>query len=192
MYKTHDNSGTPLLRRAEVALLTGIKSLPHTQKELQALMNMLTTERPYIESITIGHGRDQASTIVARELASLWEATGGFVLKIIDWPEEAASWFKPAKRFTDETPDAWIVTGPILGWAQMSCRLKRSTDWDPSKTFGFSSVADSRFFNIVGLRTLEGMRGVLNDGTSWRLSDGQFITYPNESEYRSSLNNKSQ
>ncbi|QQP10661.1 hypothetical protein FJQ98_15490 [Lysinibacillus agricola] len=41
-------------------------------------MNILTTEQPYIESITIGHGRDLASTIAARELARLWEVKGGF------------------------------------------------------------------------------------------------------------------
>lgn len=80
--------------------------------------------------------------------------TGGEVLAVVNWPEEAASWLRPATRFTELNPDVWVVAGALLGWAQMSRRLRHSTSWDPRRTYEVASLADERLIRCVGGQTL--------------------------------------
>ncbi|WP_406324622.1 hypothetical protein [Streptomyces sp. NBC_01637] len=60
---------------------------------------------------------------------------------MVDWPESAASWLRPATRLTSETPDAWVVAAAPLGFAQLARRLRRSTDWAPDRTVAFASTS---------------------------------------------------
>ncbi|MCD9025569.1 hypothetical protein [Cohnella silvisoli] len=158
----------------------------HTDNEISALMSLITSSYPPIETIVIGHGREIASVEAAQVFARHWEArgggsnTGGVVLAMVSWPEEAASWLRPANRFTELKPDGWIVTGALLGWAQMSRRLRHSTSWDPRRTYGFASLADSRIIRCVGGETLEGMRGVWSDGNMWLIENEQLISYSSD------------
>ncbi|WP_366592269.1 hypothetical protein [Bacillus subtilis] len=176
---------SPLIDLKGQSILKQIKRPnPPTEKEIDALMTMLMTEKAPIETITIGHGRDNVSKEIASTFADLWEirggigGTGGCVLDIVDWPEEAASWLRPAKRFANGSSDAWIVTGSLLGWIQMSRRLHKETNWKPEKTFGFSSLADFRMVKYGWETTFEGMKGVLANGGSWKITRGELITYP--------------
>ncbi|MEU7739306.1 hypothetical protein [Nonomuraea sp. NPDC049158] len=144
----------------------------HTAAELAELLGLLAAARPRAETVVIGHGRDAAPT--AEAFADAWEsgpqtdsAWEGTVLAVVDWPEEAASWLRQARRFVAGPPDAWVVAGAPLGWARMSERLRQSTDWDPSRTFGFASTARAVALTAPG--TLEGMRGADTDGTTWRI-----------------------
>ncbi|QWF81531.1 hypothetical protein [Amycolatopsis sp. CA-230715] len=82
-------------------------------------------------AITIGSSRDAPSKAAAAEFAASWH---GIVLAVVDWPEEAASWLRHARRFTRGGPDAWVVVADGLGWARMVDRLARSTGWDPART----------------------------------------------------------
>lgn len=91
------------------------------------------------EVLTIGHGRDEPSRKLALAFGEAWEADGGQVLAIVDWPEEAASWLRQARRFAAGPPDAWLVVGPGRGWEQMRKRLLASTEWDPDRTFSAAS-----------------------------------------------------
>ncbi|MEV1240484.1 hypothetical protein [Nonomuraea sp. NPDC049750] len=164
----------------------------HTAAELAGLLSQLTAARPRVTAIVIGHGRDAA--LSAKAFAAAWEsgpqadsvwesgtqadspwqggaqmdiAWEGTVLAVVDWPEEAASWLRQARRFVAGPPDAWVVAGAPLGWARMSERLRQSTDWDPGRTFGFASTAQAVALAPPG--TLEGMRGADTDGTTWRI-----------------------
>ncbi|WP_375347364.1 hypothetical protein ACEWPB_28905 (plasmid) [Priestia megaterium] len=177
-------SGSPLIQQDEISLLRQVESpLPHTEKEIATLMNLLTSADQPIESIMIGHGRDTASKKAANTLAKWWEmsggidGTGGYVLDVVDWPEEAASWLRHATRFTHGNPDAWVVTGPLVGWIQMSRRLYKDTEWNPKKTFGFASLADHCVVKFAGGIILEGMRGALSDGGTWKIINGQLSTH---------------
>ena len=116
----------------------------HTCDEITALTALLTSSRPRIESITIGGGRTPSARAGAEAMARRWQTMGGHVLDVVDWPEDAASWLRQARRFTRETPDAWVVTGPAAGWERMSRRLRLSTDWDPARTFVAGALADGR------------------------------------------------
>jgi hypothetical protein len=146
----------------------------HTAAELTALIDLLHRQRPKIETITIGHGRDTASTAAAEAFTDAWNGAGGHILAVVDWPEEAASWLRPARRLAAGNPDAWVVAGAPLGWAQMSRRLRHSTGWDPHRTFGFAAIP--RSVTLAGPGTLEGLRGVTADGGSWEIGR-HLITY---------------
>ncbi|MER6942853.1 Ada metal-binding domain-containing protein [Nonomuraea sp. NPDC000554] len=143
----------------------------HTDAELGALIGLLERERPRVRAVVVGHGRDAASTTAAEAFARAWD---GDLLAVVDWPEEAASWLRQARRFASGEPDAWVVAGAPLGWARMSRRLRLSTAWDPARTFGFASVA--RAVALAPPGTMEGVRGADPDGRAWRIGRN-LITY---------------
>ncbi|HUR05017.1 MAG TPA: Ada metal-binding domain-containing protein [Nonomuraea sp.] len=154
----------------------------HTAAELTGLLGLLAAARPHVETVVIGHGRDAGPS--AEAFANAWKSGAwkgaqegglwdgdtwqGTVLAVVDWPEEAASWLRQARRFAAGPPDAWVVAGAPLGWARMSERLRQSTDWDPARTFGFAPTAQAVALAAPG--TLEGMRGADTDGTTWRIT----------------------
>jgi hypothetical protein len=51
-------------------------------------------------------------------------------LDMVDWPAQAASWLRPARRLTACEPDLWMVSDTPTGRAQMARRLGASTDRD--------------------------------------------------------------
>ncbi|MFD0279870.1 hypothetical protein ACFVHB_39085 [Kitasatospora sp. NPDC127111] len=149
---------------------------PHTDAELAALLGLLTAPRARIRTIVAGHGRDAASTAAATAFADAWRERGGVVLAVVDWPEDAASWLRPARRFTAVAPDAWVVAAGPRGWARMGRRLRHSTDWDPARTFGFASTGTVTAVELAGATTLQGMRGATSDGGTWEIG-GELITF---------------
>lgn len=121
---------------AAYARWKGRPPAPHTEAELADLLRRLAGRR----TLAIGHGRDRASTAAAHALAAAWP---GEVVAVVSWPEQAASWLRPARRLTEHAPDAWVVAGSAPGWAGMRERLLRSTDWEPERTYAFTSLADA-------------------------------------------------
>ncbi|MEU6719939.1 Ada metal-binding domain-containing protein [Nonomuraea sp. NPDC046802] len=136
-----------------------------TASELETVIELLGSRAG---SVVIGHGRDAAP--VAEAFAGAWHGT---VLAVVPWPERAASWLRQARRFTAETPDAWVVAGAPLGWARMGERLRLSTDWDPRRTVGFASTMGA--VSLAAPGTLEGMRGSDRSGNVWQV--GRNIIY---------------
>ncbi|MFI7464151.1 hypothetical protein [Nonomuraea sp. NPDC049646] len=139
--------------------------------ELEALLTLVRAQRPRAEAVVVGHGRDGAR--LAGAFADAWDGT---VLAVVAWPETAASWLRQARRFTAGEPDAWVVAGAPAGWAGMSQRLRRSTDWDPRRTYG--SAATARAVALAAPGTLEGMRGADADGTTWRIGRNLIFREP--------------
>jgi hypothetical protein len=149
----------------------------HTRPEIQTIMDLLIEWRPRVSAISVGHARDDASRLAANAIVRTWTDHGGEVLSVVDWPEEAASWLRQARRLAAGAPDAWVVAGSPLGWAQMGRRLRHSTDWDPERTIAVSSLADVRLIEVAGLDTFEGLRGALPDGGTWRIRNGLLVRY---------------
>ncbi|MDR8412474.1 hypothetical protein MTP10_27565 [Nonomuraea sp. 3-1Str] len=166
-------SHSPLVRAPQVAAAA---PAGHTAAELATLIDLLAARRPRVEAVTLGHGRDPASTAAVQAFAHAWRARGGAVLTVVSWPETAASWLRPARRFAAGDPDAWVVAGAALGWAQMSRRLRHSTTWDPARTFAFASIGGTDIVRLAGPGTLDGLRGAAADGGTWRLGRHS-ITY---------------
>ncbi|MBD0695500.1 hypothetical protein [Streptomyces sp. CBMA123] len=170
-------SPSPLVRPAE---LDGSRPLPapdgHTEAELAALLGLLTAARPRVHTITLGHSRDDASRAATEAFAEAWRDRGGSVLAVTDWPEQAASWLRPARRFTALAPDAWVVAAAPLGWVQMARRLRQSTAWAPDRTFGFAALAEPRAIALAGPDTLHGLRGATADGSAWEVRHGRLTT----------------
>ncbi|MFE3166071.1 hypothetical protein [Streptomyces sp. NPDC059224] len=107
-----DTSRSPLISAADLAAHAGDLPVPqpHTEAELAAVVGLSTGPRSLIETVAIGHGR-AACRNAALAIAAAWAARGSRVLTVVDWPETAASWLRPATRLTAETPD-WVIAGP--------------------------------------------------------------------------------
>lgn len=150
---------------------------PHTEAELTALIGLLTAPRSRIRSVAVGHGRDPRSRAAAQAFTAAWQALGMDVLTVVDWPEQAASWLRPARRLTAQTPDAWALAGAPAGVAQLARRLRRSTDWDPAHTVGFASLGTPRLVALAGADTVHGLRGASPDGGTWDLRRGWTTHY---------------
>lgn len=141
----------------------------HTDAELTSLLSLLTSMRPPVRSVAVGHARDGASRAAAQAFVRAWEALDRDVLTVVDWPEEAASWLRPAQRLTAQAPDAWVLAGAPPGVAHLVRRLRRSCGWDPGRTFGFASLAAPHMVEFVGADALDGMRGASTDGGTWEI-----------------------
>lgn len=146
-----------------------VRTSPLTAAELDAVLRLLTTLRPRPRSLVVGSSRDEVSREAARLLAAQWESAGGTVLDIVNWPEDAASWLRQARRFAAGPPDAWAVTGQSAGWARMGRRLALSTCWDPARTVATSSLAREGLITLGGAGTFEGLRGAHRDGGAWEV-----------------------
>ncbi|MFJ2867605.1 hypothetical protein [Kitasatospora sp. NPDC087314] len=152
---------------------------PHTAAELASLLRLLTDHRrPRLHSVTIGHSRDTASRDAATAFADAWRTAGHTVLAVVDWPEQAASWLRPAHRLTDREPDALVIAAAPLGWAQLARRLAHSTPWRPDRTFGFASLAEPAAVALAGDGVLDGVRGASADGGTWRIERGWTDSFP--------------
>lgn len=125
-----------------------------------------------IETVSVGHSRDDASGTAAEAFTTAWQAGGGTVLAVVDWPESAASWLRPATRLTRQTPDAWVIAAAPLGFAQLARRLRRNTDWAPDRTVAFASLQDTRLLALAGADVLDGLRGASADGGTWSARRG--------------------
>ncbi|MBB5937051.1 hypothetical protein [Streptomyces zagrosensis] len=170
---------------------------PHTELELRALIALLHDQRPRVRSVSIGHARNSAARAAARAFAAAWRADNAFgrtedsagaareaadnidaaidehtVLAVVDWPEQAASWLRQARRFAAGAPDAWVVCGAPAGWARMARRLRLSTDWSPAHTYAFASLGTADMVELAGAQTVEGLRGVTSQGGHWEISRG--------------------
>ncbi|MDX3381817.1 ABC transporter substrate-binding protein [Streptomyces niveiscabiei] len=170
---------SPLLRPAERDRHGALPPpSPHTAAELAALIGLLTAPRPRIRTVVTGHSRDAASVRTAAAFTEAWEARGGTVLTVVDWPETAASWLRAARRMTAETPDAWVIAAAGPGFVQLARRLRHSTTWEPSRTYAFGSLRDARVTAQAGPGVLHGLRGADADGGWWEVHGDQVTTFP--------------
>lgn len=151
---------------------------PHTAAELATLTGLLTAPRSRITTVVTGHSRDPGSAASAAAFTETWEARGGTVLAVVDWPETAASWLRAARRMTAQTPDAWVIAAAVPGFVQLARRLRHSTTWEPSRTYAFGSLCDSRVPALAGPGVVHGLRGASADGGWWEVRDGWITMFP--------------
>ena len=169
-------AGSPLVDPAELDLYGEPRPpVPHTPAELAALVGLLTVPRSRIATVVVGHSRDAASAAAAAAFTEVWEARGGTVLAVVDWPETAASWLRAARRMATPAPDAWVIAAAASGFVQLARRLRHSTDWEPSRTYAFGALSDSRVPALTGPGALHGLRGADADGGTWEVR-GNWVT----------------
>ncbi|AUA08105.1 hypothetical protein GTZ89_03270 [Streptomyces sp. SID8382] len=176
-----ERTRSPLIPAADLAEYNDLPDpVPHTDAELTALIRLLTRPKSRIGTVAVGHSRDLASRAAADAFATTWKARGGKILAVVDWPETAASWLRPARRLTAPGPDAWVMAAAPLGFAQLARRLRHSTDWDPARCYAFASLRDSRLPALAGPDTLHGLRGASTDGGTWDIRHRWVTSYPPE------------
>ena len=140
---------------------------PHTAAEVKAIAVLLRVARA--STITIGHGRHDASTTTALAIADAWTRDGGVVFDVVNWPASAASWLRPARRLVSGQPDAWVIADTPAGFAQLARRLAAEPDWTPTRTFGSASLDCPQLAQLVGPTVLNGLSGATADGGTWRM-----------------------
>ncbi|WAL68313.1 hypothetical protein ORV05_11275 [Amycolatopsis cynarae] len=148
----------------------GGAATPVTAAELGTLLALLRAMRPRPVSVVIGAAADEVSRANAARIERAWTERGGLSFGIVAWPEEAASWLRPARRFTAPAPDAWIVTATPPGWAGMGRRLAFSTGWSPRRTVATAALAEPALIASAGVDTFDGLRGAHPDGRWWEFS----------------------
>ncbi len=141
---------------------------PHTDAELAGLVHLATSLGAGI--VTVGHGRHPASRDAATAFTTAWQAQGGQIAEVVDWPAVAASWQRPARRLTAATPDVWVIADAPAGWAQVARRLRTCPGWDPRRTLGFASLGTITTVELAGPGILAGMSGVAATGGTWRFA----------------------
>lgn len=143
---------------------------PLTKDALSALMELASLMGA--RSIALGHGRDEVSQHNASLVIREWEARGGGVLAEVTWPEDAASWLRQARAFTEPEPDLWLLGGVSAGIVQLTRRLRWSTSWRASRTLMLCSPGQvDAMLDFVGDRGLHGLRGAHPDGMLWEIVD---------------------
>ncbi|WP_254886001.1 hypothetical protein [Streptomyces sp. NA02950] len=152
--------------------------VPHTAAELAAVIGLVTGLASRTGTVAVGHSRDTASRAAATAFGTAWQELGGEVVAVVDWPETAASWLRPARRLTAPAPDTWVVAAAPLGWIRMSRRLRHSTDWDPARTVAFASLRDPRVPASAGPETLHGLRGATAEGGTWDIRRRWVTSHP--------------
>jgi DNA oxidative demethylase len=157
--------------------------------EIEAVITQL--ERLDARLVAVGHGRDPRSIRAARRFAAAWQAGRDWegvdreVAVTVDWPAEAASWLKAARRFGDAAVDAWVVADTSPGWTRMSARLLASTAWSPRRTVAFAGLDSPMAPTIVGHGLLDGFTGATADGGLWFIDDGDLICHKPKTPRRS-------
>ncbi|MFI6043767.1 hypothetical protein ACIA8C_19205 [Nocardia sp. NPDC051321] len=169
-----DGLSSPRLRN--LALSTPCPAPPpHTDAELERLLVMVQQQHRNGTTVSIGHSRDANSAAAANAFASAWRERGYRVSAVVDWPEDAASWLRQARRLTAGEPDAWVIAAAVKGFVQLSRRLVHSTRWTARRTFAFAALADPRCGALAGPEVLHGLRGATSDGASWAISGNEVI-----------------
>lgn len=152
-----------------------------TAAELATVLRLL--ERLGARSVAVGHGRDPRSQACAERFAAAWTAApdrDGLdrqVAVVVDWPSEAASWLKPARRLTEVAVDAWVVADTPAGWAAIGERLRRSDGWDPRRTIGFAGLVTSASVAAAGPGVTEGLVGAAAGGDVWFVHEGTLVEH---------------
>jgi hypothetical protein len=152
----------------------------HTDAELARLVSLVTSACPRhapAAAVSVGHGRDAASRAAAQAFVAAWSAIGE-VVAVVDWPETAASWLRPATRLTAQAPDAWVVAAAPAGFARLARRLRDGGGWDPARTVAFASVRDPAVVARAGHRTLDGLHGATRDGGTWCVRGDCIVEHP--------------
>jgi len=168
-------TSSPRLPAGGVRDVSGIGAGSETTRaELDRVVELAL--RRQARAVAIGSGRSPAALEAGAAFVGRWEATGGTVLDIVTWPEEAASWLRQATRFAAADPDLWIMTGPPRGWAQMTRRLLWSTPWRPDRTIAFAAVGTPLAIGLVGACNLPGLSGATAGGGTWTVRDGRIHT----------------
>ncbi|MEV6071105.1 hypothetical protein AB0L82_31550 [Nocardia sp. NPDC052001] len=162
-------SPTPLLHNLS---RTGQDIPTATDAEIAAIIAVARARGA--RTLTLGSGRTSAAIATMAAVADQWERGGGRIADHITWPETAASWLRQARRFATAPTDLWVMTGPRLGWAQMTRRLLWSTIWSARDTI-VATIADPAALALVGTAYLEGLTGVDPDGSTWTVTDGLLL-----------------
>lgn len=120
---------------------------PHTTAEVDAIISFARSLRA--GWIAIGTGRHPASTATSAELIRRWADAGGEVTALSSWPDQAASWLRPAQRLVDSGAQAHVIIDNPLGAAQLLIRLAEHEAWTSHNTILTASAIPDTVLGLL-------------------------------------------
>jgi alkylated DNA repair protein (DNA oxidative demethylase) len=152
-----------------------------TEREPATVISQL--ERMGARLVAVGHGRDERSRRAGQRFSAAWhggrdwEGADRELAITVDWPSEAASWLKPARRLGDPAVDAWVVADTAQGLAKMSARLRDTAEWSPRRTVAFAGLDLAPTPSVIKQGTLDGLVGASFDGGLWFVEGGGLVRH---------------
>lgn len=146
-----------------------------SNKELVGTIIQWIDENDYeTYSLSIGHGRDDASNAIAKELAESWQliqtwvrVVGGFLIRQVDWPKTAASWLAQAKELNKDRPDAIAIISSASSGIAVLKRLADQKSWSASRTFFLFNDTENPQRYTADLIAYEGLKCMTYNGKKW-------------------------
>lgn len=151
-----------------------------SNEELAQIIIQWIDEHDYeTYSLSIGHSRNDACYAIADMLAESWQltqtwvrATGGFLIRQVDWPETAASWLAQAKELNKDRPDAIAMICTVSSGIAVLKRLADQRSWSASRTFCLFTDTDDLQLHSSELARYEGLKCITQDSKRWIIGNG--------------------
>lgn len=154
-------------------------------RELQALIEAIEYDQPFLKSITIGTSNENEMVNAAFHLKSLIESTwyenkkSEVYVNVVIWKNHVGSSKKYVYKFISNSPDVWITLGSQLGFCNVLKRLYRTEKWDSKRTYCLDSLLSQTMINIVGAKYFEGINGINYHGELFKVEKGNITSNPN-------------
>lgn len=110
-------------------------------------------------TVNAGSRNDAAGTSFMAVFTKAWEAGGGTIGKTVRWDPAAVDFDTAAQQLASGDPDGWVINDYAETWAKFEPALVRTGEWDPSRTYGGSALAQG--LPLATAKKAVGMRGVL-------------------------------
>ncbi|GGI42391.1 hypothetical protein [Mammaliicoccus stepanovicii] len=181
MYYESNILVSPRLDQVTKNQLSHLSEALPSYRELEALIEMLEHDQPYLNSIAIGTSDDKSMINIAQalktQLESRWYEINGYdiYIHIVVWKDRVGSSKKYVKQFMSQNPDAWIILGSKLGFSSMIKRLYREEVWMADKTYCSSASLSQLMINMVGNKYFEGINNVNIHGEYRKVVNGKLI-----------------
>ncbi|MEB6201445.1 MULTISPECIES: hypothetical protein [Mammaliicoccus] len=154
-------------------------------RELQALIETIEYDQPFLKSITIGTSNENEMVNAAFHLKSLIESTwyenkqSEVYVNVVIWKNHVGSSKKYVNKFVSNSPDVWITLGSHIGFCNVLKRLYRTEKWDSKRTYCLSSLLSQAMINIVGAKYFEGINGINYHDEIVKVENGYITSNPN-------------
>jgi alkylated DNA repair protein (DNA oxidative demethylase) len=146
-----------------------------SDREIARIVQLLDSRDTAL--VSIGSGRSTQAGAKAAAFAETWQARGGEIAGVIDWPHEAASWLRPALRLTAHDVDAYVVADDARGFAPVARRLIADTGWRPERTVAFAECGTEDLVDQLGPGSFDGLAGATAEGGLWYIDGGELVRH---------------
>jgi hypothetical protein len=161
---------------ARVAIGTGRDAVSTAAADL--LEQLLSGHTTPVECSVEDQAVDERSTVdrLDEGAASITGQDHAPAIEVVrvDWPAQAASWLRPARRLTAPDIELCIVLDNLAGSAQILRRLAEQPGWHVGNIITWSAIRRPALLTLFQAERLDGLRGTTATGETWTLYSDRF------------------